>query len=105
MKGGAGSNGKIIFSFSLLTNLTPTLSGSNKTIDIYPNPATDKLDISSANKAIYKIQLVDLNGKVVYTDYAGTHHETIDLSRFIRGLYYVLVYTNDNIFTEKVIIN
>ena len=103
MKGGDGANGKIILSFKLVTGLSTIFLGSNNDITVYPNPATDKLYISSANKAIHKIQLIDLTGKVVYSCNFITQNGSIDLSGARSGLYVVLVNTKNNIYTTKVI--
>ncbi len=72
---------------------------------IYPNPATDRLFISSPEKAIYKIELIDSTGKVVYTDKEVSQSKLIDLSGFLSGLYFVQVRTSEDVFTKKVTIN
>jgi hypothetical protein len=78
--------------------------GLKNSIKIYPNPATDKLNFSYASKAIHKIQLIDLTGKVVYTDNVVSQNETIDLSGIMSGFYIVQIHTSDNIYTTKVMI-
>jgi hypothetical protein len=84
---------------------TGTAPEMNNQIKIYPNPATDKLYINSAGKAIHKIELIDSTGKVVYTDKEVSLNKTIDLSGFLSGLYFVKVRTSDDVFTTKVTIN
>jgi hypothetical protein len=71
---------------------------------IYPNPATDKLFVSSSGKAIHKIQLIDLSGKVVYNENKVSQNETINLVGLIRGLYIVLVYTTEDVFPTRITI-
>ena len=72
---------------------------------IYPNPATDKLYISSAVKAIHKIQLIDSTGKVVYIKNEVSQNDTVDLAGFTGGLYFVRIYTAGDIYTSKIKIN
>lgn len=103
--GGSGGNGKLVIILDQGTASLVLPSESKNSITVYPNPASDKLYIKADGNTIIKIQLIDLSGKVIYTNNNVTQHETIDLSRFISGLYFVLVHTNDNIFREKVIIN
>ena len=91
---------KAIFGFP--TNIAEKLE---MPFSIYPNPATDKLFINSANKTINKIQLIDLTGKVVYTKNAASLYETINISRYISGLYLVQVHTAEKVFTTKIAIN
>jgi hypothetical protein len=106
MKGGDGANGKIILSFKLLvTGLSTIQSNSNKTIDIYPNPATDKLNLNAIGHRINKIQLVDLTVKVVLINNEVIKNECIDLSVLLKGLYFIKIFTSDGIYTAKVIKN
>lgn len=72
---------------------------------IWPNPASDKLFINSAIKAIIKIQLIDSTGRVVYTDKEVSQNECIDLNGIKSGFYFVQVHTDGDIFTTKVTIN
>jgi hypothetical protein len=69
---------------------------------IYPNPASDKLYISSAGKAIHKIQLIDSTGKVVYIKNKVSQNDTVDLAGFVSGLYFVRIYTDGDIYTSKI---
>ena len=72
---------------------------------IFPNPATDKLYFNFSKQDIDKIELVDLTGKVVYTNLEVDQNENIDLSGFISGLYFARVHSPEFVFTIKVIIN
>ncbi len=77
----------------------------DKLIDIYPNPATDKLCISlltrSAQKS--KVEIANLSGSIVYSDIAELSESTcskeINLSQFTNGFY---VLTVSDIGTYKV---
>lgn len=102
LKGGSGGNGKIIFSFSLATDLTTIGLGSNKIIGVYPNPATDKIYINSNGLAVNTVQLIDLYGKVVYLANETLPDGRIDLSGISSGLYIVKIHVGDNIYTNKV---
>jgi len=102
-KGGEGANAKIVFTFKIVTGLR-SISGSNQTITIYPNPATDKLFYNSADKLISKIQLVDLTGKIVYTANVKQFNGSIDLSGIASGLYLVKVHSAENIYMSRIII-
>jgi starch-binding outer membrane protein SusE/F len=69
---------------------------------IYPNPASDKLFIHSANKTINRIQIADFAGKVVFTSNQASQNKTIDLTGITRGLYLIRVQTTDNVYTSKI---
>jgi hypothetical protein len=85
--------------------LTSSPSGLKNPVYFYPNPATDKLYINASGNAINKIELIDLTGKVVYTDKEVSQSKTIDLAGFVSGLYFVQVRTAENVSTTKVTIN
>jgi len=102
--GANGGNGKIIFVYSLSTGISGLTSVSENLISVYPNPANGELFISSENKLIYQIQIIDLTGKVVCNRNTSDQTETIDLKGFNSGLYLVQVFTADGVYTEKVIV-
>jgi hypothetical protein len=87
--------------FTLSTNV----SEIDSPFKIYPNPATDKLFINAVSKSIYKIELIDSTGRVVYTDKEVIQNKTIDLSGFLSGFYFVRVHTVEDVITTKVTIN
>jgi len=103
LKGGNGANGKIILSFSHVTGLS-TISSSNKSIEIYPNPATDKLIFNSTDKLIGKIELVDLTGIIVYISNVQLYNGSIDLKGIAKGLYLVKLHAENTIITKKITI-
>jgi hypothetical protein len=90
---------------AIFSPLTNSSSGLKNTIQIYPNPATDKLNFSSAGKLINKIEMIDLTGKMVFSVSYPQQTGSIDLKGFKSGLYFVLIFTADNIYTSKVKIN
>lgn len=74
-------------------------------LEIFPNPATDKLYISS-NDAIKEISIYDITGVMVYKEQAAMNNEiTIDIDKLHAGLYIIKIKTdNYNVvkrFTKK----
>ncbi len=105
MKGGDGANGKMIFYFKSATTSTLLLTETNKSISIYPNPAVEKLFYSSTDKQIEKIQLIDVAGKMVYTNNVQLFNGSIDLSGIASGLYVAKLQTSNSSYTTRVFIN
>jgi len=97
--GAGGANGKLIINTDINSGLT---SQSDNHFTIYPNPATDNLHINTYGKPINKIQLIDLTGKVIFSSNYST--ESIDISGFDGGIYFVKSYTENGVYTSKVII-
>jgi Uncharacterized conserved protein len=68
---------------------------------VYPNPASEKLQIESANQSISNIRIVDMFGKVLLSEPAvNVTNKTIDISSFSEGMYFVTI--NDHT-TKKII--
>ncbi len=67
--------------------VSATLSGKNKTISVFPNPATDVLNVSGMEPTD-EWQVVDIIGKIRAT-YKGA--QILDLTRFDSGFYFIKV--------------
>jgi hypothetical protein len=72
---------------------------ANANISLYPNPASETINITCGEK-INSIEVVDLLGKVVYQG----NKTTINVSTFARGNYFVRVQTDNGTITKKVIV-
>ncbi|MGY3793424.1 RICIN domain-containing protein [Aquimarina sp. 433] len=72
----------------------------DKTIVVYPNPLVNKFNIEGAENSI--IRIYDINGKKVFTKHISQDSETIDISSFAQGLYYLKVNTSKSIRTIKI---
>jgi hypothetical protein len=88
--------------FVLLTN---TDQDFENTFKFYPNPANDMLYFNCTRQNIDRFQLMDANGKVVYTNDEITQNKPIDLSVYSCGLYFVQVYSAKKVYTAKIIIS
>ena len=69
---------------------------ANDNISIYPNPATDYVQVSSTD--VERIEVYSLTGQLVAT---CTGCNTIDVSSLVAGNYIVRVHTPQGIETEK----
>ena len=68
---------------------------------VFPNPANDVVNITSQDTPITSIRLVDVLGKQLWmTENLESLSETIDISSFSKGIYFVVI--NNNI-TKKII--
>jgi len=75
----------------------------NAQLSIAPNPATDLIQIQTANSSIRNIQVVDLSGKVLMEDSGlDTFQLNLDISNLASGMYFVNV---NGQATKKIIKN
>jgi hypothetical protein len=78
---------------------------------IYPNPAnaTATFDYTLKAKTDFTLRIVDVTGKVMENIYkgnqaAGVHRETIDVSGYAAGVYFIQVNNGTSSFSKKLMI-
>lgn len=77
-------------------------------LNIYPNPVTDKLNISmeNADKGLYTIKIFDVQGKVVAKEYAvvnKNYKTSINAAAWASGMYHVQISKDGAQRTMKVL--
>jgi thermitase len=79
----------------------------NAGISVFPNPATDKITITSDHPVIQPVEvtLADALGKIVYATDVNQLPVTIGISELERGIYILSLKGNGSISTLKVVIN
>ncbi len=90
----------------------------NSTINLYPNPVIDQLQISyeTLKEGNAKVEIVDVQGKVLYQQTmisqnlptgqaGGTNHAVIPVSQLSKGLYVCLLQSDDKIEIIKFLKN
>ncbi len=85
---------------------TPMSTGINKEFEnnfsIFPNPATDKLNIISPDNKIFSLNILNSFGENIYSTKA-TSNLQIETSSFASGLYFIQVNSQNKLFTQKFI--
>jgi len=78
---------------------------------VFPNPASDEVNVEFTlkNSANVIVELVDLNGKILYTRTLahlnnGTHELNVNVSDFASGIYSVILRSDHSITTKKLVI-
>lgn len=79
------------------------LNNSNEIVNIYPNPAEDKLTINANNVNIVSIVITDVSGKPVFKQINSNN--SINVSELAAGIYFVNLYTDSNIIIKKLLKN
>ncbi|MGI9192470.1 MAG: T9SS type A sorting domain-containing protein, partial [Chitinophagaceae bacterium] len=83
--------------------------GQNGNISVYPNPATDLINLSmnlNAASSVVSFELVDMTGKVVMTETRkniSTLNRQININGLANGTYLLKVQTDKGVYTEKVV--
>ena len=90
-------------------NSNYTTSGINNasspvlSMKIFPNPASDKIFIQCPNAELQKIVIIDMTGRIVYSNAAMNVNGTrmIDVLSLSNGIYTVMAETKTAIFSQK----
>lgn len=89
------------------TGPTSSLSEYGKeksTLNTYPNPAYNELNVHADGDLIENIQITNVNGQVVYQEVVYELDKKIDITDLTEGIYFVKVSTPKGIQTNKVIV-
>ena len=73
-------------------------------ISIFPNPSSDRIQIlnKSNNTPLKEIKVFDTTGREVYSNFIFKG-ETIDISKFSNGMYYLIMKRDNKLKTIKFI--
>lgn len=85
-------------------NVTSTLSTTDKelaSLQVFPNPTSDNLLIKGASGQMSKIELFGIEGKLLQSK--SKNLESLDMSNFPNGIYFVKLHVNSKVKTIKVV--
>jgi hypothetical protein len=69
-------------------------SGTATTISYYPNPTHDQLTVTSTS-TVKSLTLTTLDGRILQNIAGPTSNQSIDLSRYSFGIYFLIIRTTD----------
>lgn len=72
---------------------------NNNSIALFPNPVTDKLYIRNFSGPIHHLTIFSEDGKIIFQNSDGLHHDFIDLHYLPQGIYLIIFKTDKG--TEK----
>lgn len=72
-----------------------------KSFSVYPNPATDIINIESEDEIVKDIEINDVNGKLIPLQ--SINQQTIDISSLASGTYFVKIKADKTEETHKII--
>lgn len=77
----------------------------NRVFTVFPNPTNEKLTISFTERISGNLLFIDLAGKTVFEqNLLNQKLVEINVSNFKKGIYLVLIKTNQELYSQKVII-
>ncbi len=91
--------------FEVVDKLTGIVRISESKIKVYPNPTNDIIHFDFAGNEIEQIRILDLNGKLMLIKTSVDQNETLNLSKFQNGVYFILIRTDKKTIVNKIIRN
>ncbi|MEI7594726.1 MAG: Ig-like domain-containing protein [Bacteroidota bacterium] len=84
--------------------LTNSIVENNRVISIYPNPASDKLNVQVSENS--KVQMYDMNGNQVIMEASinANQNQALELNNLANGVYFVKIYNDSFVKMQKIII-
>ncbi|MFN5460985.1 MAG: DUF4397 domain-containing protein [Bacteroidota bacterium] len=75
-------------------------------VAIYPNPANEALNIDFKNNKVSEVSLIDVTGRIAknFEVNSSSTTQTLDISEMPKGIYSLIIKSNDTITTKKLII-
>ncbi|HOY31127.1 MAG TPA: T9SS type A sorting domain-containing protein [Bacteroidales bacterium] len=95
-----------------ISALNPTVScitaaqniNKTKLYEIYPNPASDFLNINFTSETQGKLFLYDINGKAIREQVLDPGFRRMDISDIPKGMYIIKILSDKDVYTEKITI-
>lgn len=93
-------------SSELITSTFDQIELSESTIQIFPNPGTDRLKISGFDAEVRKIEVYDINGLSIFSTHAPISSIEYDLNSqaWPAGIYWVKILYEQGFVTKKVLV-
>jgi len=76
---------------------------SQNNVSIHPNPTGGILNITIPYKNIKKLSITDITGKQIFEKAPVQMNETLDLSAYESGIYLIVIQSDKDILTTKVV--
>ena len=76
---------------------------SENQIQIFPNPVSDNLTVTSASREKKQLNIYNTVGQVLFTGNFSSQKHSLNVSAFAKGIYFIEVRTEKTISTKKII--
>lgn len=103
--------GSTVFGYVLIDNVLVTSSSSSSTdnfaklgLNVFPNPVSDVMNITSPEANIQAVTITDLNGRTVKSiNFNNVAETTVDASDLASGVYLMNITANGTVATHKIV--
>ncbi|MBQ6277271.1 MAG: PKD domain-containing protein [Bacteroidales bacterium] len=85
------------------TAIVTSISEVENNIAIFPNPATDIVEIS-ATQNITRIEVVSVTGQIMHETEVNEESVSINVKNLPSGTYFVRIFSNSNVIVKKLVV-
>ena len=81
------------------------LENQNNNVLVYPNPATDIVNIKLQTQVMEHLKISDVKGSIIYTETLQSNQKQLNTSSFAKGMYFITITTKQGAkFVKKLMI-
>lgn len=103
--GNGNSSGHVrVFDLSSIIVSIPTIDLVESTINLYPNPTNDVINISSDKEQLQKLELYNIAGSLIFKTDINANTYALNIANYPSGTYLLRVSSQNNIITNTKII-
>ena len=84
-----------------ISTATIDLDASDKQVQVYPSPVSDILTIDVSDPAQVEIQMMNMTGQLIDTQYSRAASVQIDVSGLNAGVYFLRMEFEDKIILKR----
>ena len=88
------------FSFTSVLGTNDFLSSK---FSVYPNPATNVINISNEDAVISSVDMTDMNGRVIKSTKFNATQAEVSIGDLATGIYMMKITTDQGVATKKVV--
>src|SRR5690606_28855876 len=87
----------------VISSRTVSVEDFASNFSVYPNPATNVINVANSADVINNVTITDLNGRTVKQVAVGVNDAQINISDLSQGVYILNATTNGKSFTQKIV--
>jgi hypothetical protein len=76
----------------------------NLNVQVFPNPASEKININWTSEEKVVVEIFDALGRTVYTASLNSGINSVDVSAWESGAYTIHIQDGDSLFVEKLMV-
>jgi len=92
----------VVVEYSMCVGIDENINNSN--VSIFPNPANDLVTITAESSTVAEVQIFDLTGKMIYSNFSLSSRLEVNTSNYASGTYIVKVITENESATRRLIV-